>query len=287
MYQITAGFAIGIRYNILYRLKGVTGISVIYIDLLFIINAITTYVILSVSALISGEYLPHKRHIFSSLLSGFLSVIAFFIPESIVPALIMRLTLCLVIVWSAFKARGRNLFRLSGIFFITSLAAGGVVMMLSLSGMKVSLLSGGIVYSSVSYTILIAAFFIIYAAFRIIFARRGMSGSIVSVEAYFGEKCLRFPAMVDSGNLLTEPVTQKSVILISPSLFAGITPEGRDYPIFITTATEKFAIIHGFNPDKLIINGRAREDFMIAVSDVPIRGIQGTQAIAGGTVWNC
>ncbi len=257
--------------------------TIVYIDILFLINSITTYILLDITSILSGTFLRRREHIFSSALSGIMAVIAFFMPSGAFIGLITRIFMCITIVSAAFRPNGHHLVRLSGIFLIASLCMGGIVMLLGAVVME-----NGIIYFNMSYPVLFAGFLAGYLIFRIVLGRRGLikRDEIVTVEVVFGLQRLKFTAMVDTGNLLREPVTKLPVILVSPEICEGIIFTGRDYPTPMRSAGQNFALIHTYKSDSLMINGKIRDDFMIGIAGSKIQGVQGTHGIIGGTIWD-
>lgn len=264
--------------------------SIVYIDILFIINSFTTYILLLITSRISGMFLKKCRHIRASLLSGLFSVFVFFAPSGLLLSLFLRLFLCVTIISSAFVPSRAELLRLSGIFFITSLCMGGLVFLAAMSGLGASNLRSGVVYFDISMIKLIGTFGAGVFIFELVMGRGGMihKGQIVSVEAVIDGRKLIFTAMVDTGNLLIEPVTKKPVILLSPALMARHLPieNRRVYPVFSKSAGGDFTVINTYEPDELFIDGKRRDDFMIGIAKSDIEGIQGTKAIIGGAVWH-
>lgn len=264
--------------------------NIVYIDILFLINSFTTYILLAVTSHISGSFLKKSRHIRASLLSGLISIFVFFAPPGMILSLFLRLFLCVTIISSAFMPSRQELLRLSGIFFITSLCMGGLVFLASMSGLMASNLRSGVIYLDISMIKLISIFGVGILIFELILGKGGMiqKGQIVSVEAVIDAKRLSFSAMVDTGNLLTEPVTKKSVILLSNTLYEGHLPieNRRVYPVVAKSAGEGFTVINTYEPDELFIDGKRRDDFMIGIAKSQISGIQGTKAIIGGSVWH-
>lgn len=257
--------------------------TIVYIDILFLINSITTYILLDITSFLSGAFLRRKDHIFSSILSGIMAVIVFFMPSGQFIGIVVRIFICITIVSAAFRPNLHHLVRLSGIFLISSLFMGGIVMLFGAVVME-----SGIIYFNMSYPVLFAGFLVGYIIFRLVLGRRGMikMDEIVTIEAVFGLQRLKFTAMVDTGNLLREPVTKLPVILVSPEMCEGIIITGRDYPTPMRSAGQDFALIHTYKPDSLMINGKIRDDFMIGIAGSKIQGVQGTHGIIGGTIWD-
>ncbi|MBQ2911642.1 MAG: sigma-E processing peptidase SpoIIGA [Clostridia bacterium] len=258
--------------------------TIVYIDILFLINGITTYILLDISSKLSGAFLRRKCHIGASLLSGLMGVIVFFAPSGLFIGIFTRVFICITIVSAAFRPDIHDLLRLCGIFFITSLCMGGIVMLLAMGSVS----ANGLIYFNMTGAKLFAGFFIGYIVFNTIMGRKSMAKEckIVTVEALFGEKCLKFAAMADTGNLLREPVTGMSVILVSPEIMNGLEIENRCYPVPMGTASDNFSLIYAYKPDELMINGKRRDEYMVGKSACAIRGVGQTRGIIGGNVWD-
>lgn len=258
--------------------------TIIYIDILYIINSITTYILLDISSKLSGAVLRRKLHIAASLLSGLMAVIAFFAPASLLISLLTRIFMCMTIVSAAFKPDIRQLIHLCGIFFITSLCMGGIVMLFAFGSVGMN----GLIYFNMNGLKLFMGFFAGYIIFSAILGRRAMAKGtkIVTIEAFFAGQRLKLTVMADTGNLLCEPVTGLPVILVSPEMTEGMEIKGRCYPVPMRTADKDFVLIKAYKPDLLMINNRRRDDFMVGISVCAIKGVQGTRGIIGGDVWD-
>lgn len=258
--------------------------TIVYIDILYAINTITTYILLDISAKLSGAFLRKKLHIAASLLSGLMSVISFFAPTGLLISLFTRIFMCMTIVSAAFKPNIRQLIHLCAIFLITSLCMGGIVMLFSFGSVGMN----GLIYFNMNGLKLFMGFFAGYIIFSTILGRRAMAGStrVVTVEAFFTGQQLKLTVMADTGNLLCEPVTGMPVILVSPELMEGMDIKGRCYPVPMRTADKDFTLIKAYKPDLLMINNRRRDDFMVGISVCAIKGVNGTQGIIGGNLWD-
>ncbi len=81
-------------------------------------------------------------------------------------------------------------------------------------------------------------------------------------------------ALLDTGNLLTEPMTGKSVLLVSKAAASLPFPTGEDptqacgiFPV-IAKGTTGTRLLWGIRPDSLVIDGQPREA-LVAAEEVP------------------
>ena len=260
--------------------------KVIYIDVLFAVGAMTAFVLLSLTAFLTGSYLGKIRHISASILSGLFSVGSFFAPFGAAAGLLCKAVMCAAIVAVAFKGQRGRYIRLCGVFFLATLFTAGMMYALSFMGFGVEV-QGGSVYIEVGFFELALAFAASYAAAALAMGKGGFvkKNMIVPVKLGIFGKELSFSAMVDTGNRVFEPVTKKAVILVSPDILKDVFPENmgdkRIYPIRVETAGQPF-MIYALEPERLEIDGNERKDCMVAAAASPIEGVQGCKAIIGG-----
>ena len=109
------------------------GLTVIYVDTLFLLNAIVDYLLLLCSARLAGERLSRLRFALGALLGGLYAVALFLPGFGFLGRPLCRLSAAVLMVLTAFGGC-RRLLRQVVIFFLLSCAFGGGVLAIGLLG---------------------------------------------------------------------------------------------------------------------------------------------------------
>lgn len=259
----------------------------IYIDRLFVLNLICDYLILLGSARVCGLLLRRLRYAVGALFGAFYAVLSVFPSFVFLSLLPMKLAAGIIMALIAF-AKEERFWRCTAVFFAVSALFGGTLWAISTqSGIS----RGSTVYMPVSMPVLVLGFGIIYAAMSILFRRVAKSAdkhiSTVSVEFLGNSVTLR--ALHDSGNCLYDPMTGSAVLIVGfdslapllPSKAAGLDstqlitlPElaGKIRLIPYSAVGTQSGLLPAFRPDKLTLDGKKRDDIVVAISPTPVSG---------------
>ena len=270
-------------------------LTVVYIDLLFLINACVDYVLLLCASRICGTFPKRRFLLLASLAGGLYAVGAVYLrPLTSLPAeIIWGLFMSLV----AFGA-GRAFLKRALVFLAVSAAFAGVFY-------SVSLLGGG---TCMSVKALIISFALCYAVFSLVFRRLAKSESLgltTDVTLVLGDRQLRLTALRDTGNSLSDPLLGKSVVIIErdcvrellPAEQAEVFSRNRDAAEIAVAAGKTGLRVHlvpysavgtasgllpAFSLDRAIIDGKKHTGALAAVSPTPLSDGGGHRAIIGG-----
>ena len=148
------------------------GLTVIYVDTLFLLNAIVDYLLLLCSARLAGERLSRLRFALGALLGGLYAVALFLPGFGFLGRPLCRLSAAVLMVLTAFGGC-RRLLRQVVIFFLLSCAFGGGVLAIGLLGGRGLSLGGGVLYSSMDLKIVLLSAAGCYAVITLIFRGAG------------------------------------------------------------------------------------------------------------------
>ena len=199
----------------------------VYVDLLFLINFSMDYICLYACSKIMQKKLVFWRLILAAAIGGLYSVISVFLPFSAQINLISDALFCLVICAIAFAEKGRRISStlLCGFLFVgISMMMGGVMTAIFNSLNRLDLPLDSIEEDGISTYI----FAIIAAVAGFVTMR---SGKIIAKKSNIKEckifltlmgKDGEFFAMSDSGNLVKDPISGKSIVLIDRNLLSKL-----------------------------------------------------------------
>ena len=207
------------------------GLTVIYVDTLFLLNAIVDYLLLLCSARLAGERLSRLRFALGALLGGLYAVALFLPGFGFLGRPLCRLSAAVLMVLTAFGGC-RRLLRQVVIFFLLSCAFGGGVLAIGLLGGRGLSLGGGVLYSSMDLKIVLLSAAGCYAVITLIFRGAGRhttaSRELLPARLSLRERQVELTALVDTGNTLADPLSDARVMVaeweaVRP-LFSGRIP---------------------------------------------------------------
>lgn len=189
--------------------------TVVYIDGVFFLNLILNYLLLAAAARLAGERLYRLRMSLGALLGALYAVASYLPGLGFLSASLTKLGVAVLMVLIAFGGV-RRLLRLILIFFGVSFAFGGGVLALSLLGGGNLDLSGNFI-GAAGFKELLLSFAFCYLILTLVFRRTARHGGsrrdIVSVTLRFGQRETTVNALMDSGNTLTDPLTNAPVLV--------------------------------------------------------------------------
>ena len=187
----------------------------IYIDSLFLLNLVIDYFLCLVSARVCGVVLRRWRYALAALI-GALYAVGIYLPGLGwlgLPA--AKLCLWLIMALAAFGGEERML-RCGVVFAAVSAAFGGFIWALQLAGGR----------PAFDMRTLLLSFTLCYATLRLIFGGKARLAEEkrIKVELWLGGRTAEFMALVDTGNQLTDPVSGKAVMVVSPQAVEPLFP---------------------------------------------------------------
>lgn len=263
--------------------------DIIYIDRLFFLNLGLDYLLVLCTARLCGIKLRRMRYALAAVLGAVYAVI------SVVPSLGFLTLAPVKLVFGALMALTayggeEKLLRCCLVFFAVSALFGGAVWAISLqNGGSI----GGSAYISVSFPVLVISFALIYAVLSFVFRRSVKSAdiSVSEAELTLMGRSVSLRCLHDSGNALYDPVSGNCVLVaparrLSP-LFPGLEAElscsdctrllsepalaGR-LRLIPYSAVGAAGMLAAFRPDGISIDGKSRDDIVVAISPTPVGG---------------
>lgn len=281
-------------------------VTVLYVDTLFILNALIDYLLLLVSARVAGRPLRRLRFVLGAALGGGYAVAMFLPGFAFLSGGGYKLLIALLMLLLAYGA-GPFLLRQSLIFFTLSCAlAGGIAAIGMLDGGGLSL-GRGVVYSVPDVKVVLLSAAGCYALLSALLSRLGrhttLSGELVPVRITLLGRSVELTGLTDTGNTLTDPLTGESVPVAEGAALANLFPAGVGDLTDPAAALERLSVgemrgryrllpyravgverglLLAVRMDEVAWKGRARRGRLVALSPTPVSDGGGYQVLMGG-----
>lgn len=203
----------------------------IYIDIIILENLIMNYIILYATGLISKNRIYYFRILCASLIGAIYSVAQYVSDLQIYSNLIMKVSLSIIIVFVAFNPQGvKKLCKQLLLFYLTTFTFGGVATYLiyMLKPENVIIRNGMFVGTYVLKVIFIGAIvgtIILIISFKLAKNKITKKDMICQVKIVLNKKEKILNAIVDTGNMLKEPITGNPVMVVERTSLYDLMPK--------------------------------------------------------------
>ena len=203
----------------------------IYIDIVLIENLIMNYIILFTTAVVLKIKVNHIRLILASLLGAGYSIIAYMGIIKVYSSIILKIILSVLIIYIAFNPQ--NIKKMSKdllLFYLVSFVFGGAAFALIyiIKPQNILMKNGLFLGTYTLKTVMlgaVVAFCIIIGAFAIIKNKISKKDMFCEIEILINQKKIKTKAMIDTGNMLKEPITNVPVIVVEHILLYSCMPK--------------------------------------------------------------
>ena len=203
----------------------------IYIDIVIIENLIMNYIILCATGIVSKNKIRHLRLIMASLLGAIYSVVAYMKILEIYSNIVLKILLSVIIVYIAYNPQTvKKLWKTLVMFYLVSFVFGGVAFSLIyiIKPQDIIMKNGLFLGTYQLKTIIlgaIVAFTIIIIAVKIIRKKFTTKDMICDIEIMLNNKKINTKALIDTGNMLKEPITNTPVVVVEKILLYECIPK--------------------------------------------------------------
>lgn len=203
----------------------------LYIDLILIENIIMNYIIILATGMICKLNIKYFKVFLGSFIGAVYAILVYIIDLNIYTNPIIKMVVSICMIYISFNSINiKNLLKQLLILYLTSFCFGGASYYLlhninpdlikSVNGIlqgtypiKVAILGG------------ILGFFIINISFKIIKSKLTKKDIIYDVEIFYKENSSNIKVILDTGNLLMEPITKTPVLIVESLKLRNIIPE--------------------------------------------------------------
>lgn len=267
--------------------------TVVYLDVLFLLNFVVDYLLLLAAARIAGDPIWRLRF------GGGAFVGAAYAAGIFLPGLgwlshpVCKVCAGVLVVLIAFGA-SKRLLRLILVFFAVSAALGGAVLALQLLGSGGLTLENGVLYTGFDLRLFLVTVILTYAVLSVILRRAakhgGVRGDLCAAKIVLNGQCVSLTVLLDTGNTLTDPICNQPVLVVEGDLLHGHLPEGVDPedPVGALERLEdrmwrrrftllpyravgvKCGMLLAVRSDYVLIDGREWKGLSVALSPTPV-----------------
>lgn len=260
----------------------------VYIDILFFVNLMINTIILMASAVILRIKYSCARVFAGAAVGALYACVIFFPKIHIIYTFAARASAAALICFIAFAPKGvRQCVKQTVVFYITT-AVFGVISLALLYFTDIGIRLGGVISNGVFYfnipiTYLVLSCAVAYASISAAdkFFRKRALRSYTDITVFMGGKSVELKALVDTGNMLRDPLSGKTVMIAEAKVMAplfefdiGALSDGEgEYmslpPGFrlipFSSIGKSSGILVAFVPEKIIINNSERTNIIAAV----------------------
>ena len=203
----------------------------VYLDVVFLENVLMNYIIIFATGIVIKDECRKWRILLASVVGAIYTIVMYLNIIPIYSNFVMKLILSIVIVCISFQTKSfKKLVKNLIIFYFVSFVFGGCVfaLMYFLKPQMVQIRNGVFVGGYPLKVALVGglvAFIILQVSFKIVKTRLSKKDVIYDVEVCINQKASKVKALLDTGNLLKDPITGFPVIVIEHKSLDFVIPE--------------------------------------------------------------
>ena len=203
----------------------------IYVDVVLLENLCMNYIILFGTGYIIRLKIKHLRILLSSLIGAIYAILAYAGIFPMYANIFVKIVLSICMVYIAFYPKNiKGMVKELIVFYLVSFALGGCAFALLYIVRPQDIFMKDGVYIG-TYPIKIAllggivGFIITYIAFKVVKTRMTKNELIYDMVIKIKDKELTTKVMLDTGNMLKDPISNMSVVLVEKSILYPILPK--------------------------------------------------------------
>lgn len=203
----------------------------IYIDIVLIENLIMNYIILLTVAIVLKIHRNNVRILGSSLIGALYAIFAYTSTLEIYSTIFVKILLSIIMIYIGFKPQNiKILCKQILLFYLTSFVFGGAAFSLLyfIKPQDVLMKNGVLLGTYPLKTVMLSAivgFIVVVITFKIVKNRISKKDMYCKIDISLNNKNIETIAMIDTGNLLKEPITNTPVIVVEHTLLYDVIPK--------------------------------------------------------------
>ena len=198
----------------------------IYIDIIFFENLCMNFIILFSIAYVKKIKINYLRLIMSALIGGIYSVCIYMNINTLYTNFFMKLLLSFIMVYVAYNSKNIKQFvKQLVLFYLASFVFGGCAFFLIYFAKPQDVINGTLIGT---YPVKIIAFgglmgiVLIKYSFKFVKGRINKKDMFCDVKISFDEKNIKLKAIIDTGNMLKDPISLKPIVVVQKDMLYGI-----------------------------------------------------------------
>ena len=203
----------------------------IYLDVVIVENLIMDAIIIYATAIVLKVKIRHLRIIISSLIGAIYSVLSYISDLEVYNNLFLKIFLSIVMVYIAFSPQNiKTLMKQILIFYLTSFLFGGVAFALIyvIKPQEILMKNGlflGMYPLKTVFLGAIVATAILITAFKVVKSNITKKDMMCDVSIELNNKTVNLKTMIDTGNMLKEPISGLPVIVVENTALYELIPK--------------------------------------------------------------
>ncbi len=204
---------------------------ILYLDIIFLENLCMNYIILYATALISKNKIKKGRLLLSSLIGGIYAVISLFSMFQMYTGVVFKILISILMVHIAYKPEGvKELAKKLLMFYLTSFAFGGCAYaLLYIIKPQNIFMKNGLYIGTYPIKIVLlgglVGFSLIVSVFKMVKSKIGKRDIYCYIEVEFNNKKVALKSLVDTGNMLKDPISNMPVIVVQKEKLENMIPK--------------------------------------------------------------
>lgn len=202
----------------------------IYLDVILLENLCMNYIILFATGIIQKSKIKQIRILISSIIGGVYAILSFAPVLEIYSNIIFKFLLSVVMVYIAFlPSNVKSLCKQLLLFYLISFAFGGCAFaLLYFVKPQDILIRNGVLTGTYPIKIAllggIVGFVIVNIAFKIVKGKISKNDMFCNVEIFLKNKSIEIKTLIDTGNMLKDPISGIPVIVVEKRELENIIP---------------------------------------------------------------
>ncbi len=203
----------------------------IYMDIVLIENLIMNYIILLTVAIVLKIHRNNVRILGSSLIGALYAIFAYTSTLEIYSTIFVKILLSIIMIYIGFKPQNiKILCKQILLFYLTSFVFGGAAFSLLyfIKPQDIFMKNGVLLGTYPLKTVMLSAivgFIVVVITFKIVKNRISKKDMYCKIDISLNNKNIETIAMIDTGNLLKEPITNTPVIVVEHTLLYDVIPK--------------------------------------------------------------